>query len=114
MLALVKKPQNISNVMTQSFARMVNGVARNIQMTVSSKFSLMQLRFSICSFLLSTQRQSLYIKIIHLCILPRLATVAIELLQYRPIFSMSRIFEPSFKTIILQYQQTNIRHGINK
>ena len=38
MLALVKKPQNISNVMTQSFARMVNGVARNIQMKVSNDF----------------------------------------------------------------------------
>ena len=102
MLTLVQKPHNFSNVMTQGFARMVNGVARNIQMTVSSKFSLMQVRFSICSFLL--QRQSLDIKIIHLCILPRLATVAMELLPHRPIFSMSRIFKASLETNILQYQ----------
>ena len=36
MLTLVEKPQNVSNLMTQGFARMVNGVARNIQMRVSN------------------------------------------------------------------------------
>ena len=36
MLTLVQKPHNVSNVMTQDFARIMNGVARNIQIRVSN------------------------------------------------------------------------------